>query len=235
MTSRPRRVPAPVFIVLTEDTKRGTLYPEVIGPFPTMEEAMRYGIEVLGEAADGTEGVRLAMELQPDVILMDVRMPLLDGIKATERIIAGGSASRVLILTTFDLDEFVYDALRVGASGFLLKDAPREQLIAAIRVVAGGESLLAPPITRRFIERFISQPAPGQLPEAITTLSDREREVLSLLARGSSNAEIASELFMSDATVKTHVARLLAKLGVRDRMQAVILAYESGFIQPGGR
>ncbi len=191
------------------------------------------GIEVLGEAADGTEGVRLAMELQPDVILMDVRMPLLDGIKATERIITGGSASRVLILTTFDLDEFVYDALRVGASGFLLKDAPREQLIAAIRVVAGGESLLAPAITRRFIERFISQPAPGQLSEGMTTLSEREREVLGLLARGSSNSEIATELFVSDATVKTHVARLLAKLGVRDRMQAVILAYETGFIRPG--
>ncbi len=191
------------------------------------------GIEVVGEASHGAEGVRLASELHPDVILMDVRMPVLDGIRATEQIVAGGSASRVLILTTFDLDEFVYDALRVGASGFLLKDAPRDQLIAAVRVVAGGESLLAPPITRRLIERFIAQPTPGRLPDAVAALSDREREVLGLLARGSSNAEIATELFVSDATVKTHVARLLAKLGVRDRMQAVILAYESGFIRPG--
>jgi DNA-binding NarL/FixJ family response regulator len=191
------------------------------------------GIDVVGEAANGAEGVRLAAELHPDVILMDVRMPVLDGIRATERIVAGGSASRVLILTTFDLDEFVYDALRVGASGFLLKDAPREQLVAAVHVVDGGESLLAPPITRRLIERFIAQPAPGKLPDAVTSLSERERDVLGLLARGSSNAEIARELFVSDATVKTHVARLLAKLGVRDRMQAVILAYESGFIRPG--
>lgn len=191
------------------------------------------GIEVVGEAADGAKGVTLAADLRPDVILMDVRMPVLDGIRATERIVAGCSASRVLILTTFDLDEFVYDALRAGASGFLLKDAPRDQLVAAVRVVAGGESLLAPPITRRLIERFIAQPAPGVMPEAVSTLSDREREVLGLLARGSSNAEIAVQLFLSDATVKTHVARLLAKLGVRDRMQAVILAYETGFIRPG--
>lgn len=191
------------------------------------------GIDVIGEAANGVEGVQLASALRPDVILMDVRMPVLDGIRATEQIIASGSVSRVLILTTFDLDEFVFDALRVGASGFLLKDAPRDQLIAGVNVVAGGESLLAPPITRRLIERFIAQPAPGRIPDAVATLSDREREVLGLLARGSSNAEIASQLFVTDATVKTHVARLLAKLGVRDRMQAVILAYESGFIRPG--
>lgn len=191
------------------------------------------GIDVVGEAADGEQGVQLTAELHPDVVLMDVRMPVLDGIRATERIVAGGSPSRVLILTTFDLDEFVYDALRAGASGFLLKDVPREQLVAAVRVVAGGESLLAPPITRRLIERFIAQPAPGAMPEAVSALSDREREVLGLLARGSSNAEIAARLFLSEATVKTHVARLLAKLGVRDRMQAVILAYETGFIRPG--
>lgn len=191
------------------------------------------GIDVVGEASNGAEAVLLAAELHPEVILMDVRMPVLDGIKATEQIVFGDSNSRVLILTTFDLDEFVYEALRVGASGFLLKDAPRDQLVAAVRVVAGGESLLAPPITRRLIERYIAGPLPGRLPEAVAALSDREREVLGLLARGSSNSEIATQLFVSDATVKTHVARLLAKLGVRDRMQAVILAYETGFIRPG--
>jgi DNA-binding NarL/FixJ family response regulator len=191
------------------------------------------GLEVVGEAANGEEAVRLVAQLHPDVVLMDVRMPGLDGIRATERIAAAGSASRVLILTTFDLDEYVYDALRAGASGFLLKDAPRDQLVAAVRIVAGGESLLAPPITRRLIERFVAQPAPGAGPDAVAALSEREREVLGLLARGLSNAEIAERLFVSDATVKTHVARLLAKLGVRDRMQAVVLAYETGFIRPG--
>jgi DNA-binding NarL/FixJ family response regulator len=191
------------------------------------------GLEVVGEAVNGEEAVRRVAELAPDVVLMDVRMPVLDGIRATERIAAAGSASRVLILTTFDLDEYVYDALRAGASGFLLKDAPREQLVAAVRIVAGGESLLAPPITRRLIERFVAQPAPGVVPDAVAALSEREREVLGLLARGLSNAEIAGDLFVSDATVKTHVARILAKLGVRDRMQAVVLAYETGFIRPG--
>jgi DNA-binding NarL/FixJ family response regulator len=191
------------------------------------------GLDVVGEAANGEEAVRLVAELHPDVVLMDVRMPVLDGIRATERIAAAGSTSRVLILTTFDLDEYVYDALRAGASGFLLKDAPREQLVAGVRIVAAGESLLAPPITRRLIERFVAQPAPGALSDAIAALSEREREVLGLLARGLSNAEIAGILYVSDATVKTHVARLLAKLGVRDRMQAVVLAYETGFIRPG--
>jgi DNA-binding NarL/FixJ family response regulator len=191
------------------------------------------GLDVVGEAANGEEAVRLVAELHPDVVLMDVRMPVLDGIRATERIVAAGSTSRVLILTTFDLDEYVYDALRAGASGFLLKDAPREQLVAGVRIVAAGESLLAPPITRRLIERFVAQPAPGALPDAVAALSEREREVLGLLARGLSNAEIAGILYVSDATVKTHVARLLAKLGVRDRMQAVVLAYETGFIRPG--
>jgi DNA-binding NarL/FixJ family response regulator len=191
------------------------------------------GLDVVGEAANGEEAVRLVAELHPDVVLMDVRMPVLDGIRATERIAAAGSTSRVLILTTFDLDEYVYDALRAGASGFLLKDAPREQLVAGVRIVAAGESLLAPPITRRLIERFVAQPAPGALPDAVAALSEREREVLGLLARGLSNAEIAGILYVSDATVKTHVARLLAKLGVRDRMQAVVLAYETGFIRPG--
>ena len=191
------------------------------------------GLEVVGEAANGEEAVWLCAELLPDVVLMDVRMPVLDGIRATERIVAAGSTSRVLILTTFDLDEYVYDALRAGASGFLLKDAPRDQLVAAVRIVAGGESLLAPYITRRLIERFVAQPAPGTMPDAVAALSERERDVLGLLARGLSNAEIATRLFVSDATVKTHVARLLAKLGVRDRMQAVVLAYETGFVRPG--
>lgn len=191
-------------------------------------------LDVVGEAADGLECLRLVAELAPDVVLMDVRMPVLDGIRATERIVAAGSASRVLMLTTFDLDEYVYDAMRAGASGFLLKDAPREQLVAAVRIVAGGESLLAPSVTRRLVERFMAQPAPiAGVPPAVSALSEREREVLGLLARGLSNSEIAAQLFLSDATVKTHVARLLAKLRVRDRMQAVILAYESGFVRPG--
>lgn len=192
------------------------------------------GFEVVGEASNGEEAVEAVAQLKPDVVLMDVRMPVLDGIEATARIVAAGSDSRVLILTTFDLDEYVYAALTAGASGFLLKDAPREQLVAAIRVVAGGESLLAPPITRRLIERFVAQPPPGEQADVLSALSAREREVLELLARGHSNAEIAEQLFVSDATVKTHVARLFAKLGVRDRAQAIILAYETGLIRPGG-
>jgi DNA-binding NarL/FixJ family response regulator len=191
-------------------------------------------IDVVGEAADGRECVKLVAELRPDVVLMDVRMPVLDGLGATRLLREAGSASKVLILTTFDADEYVYDAMRAGASGFLLKDAPREQLVAGVRIVAGGESLLAPAITRRLIERVVNQPAPsGGVPESIATLTGRERDVLGLLARGLSNAEIASRLFLGEATVKTHVARILAKLGVRDRMQAVILSYETGFIRPG--
>jgi DNA-binding NarL/FixJ family response regulator len=191
-------------------------------------------MDVVGEAADGRECLELVVRLRPDVVLMDVRMPVLDGLETTRRLREAGSTSRVLILTTFDADEYVYDAMRAGASGFLLKDAPREQLVTGVRVVAGGESLLAPAITRRLIERFVSQPAPSSgMPEAISALTDRERDVLGLLARGLANAEIASRLFLGEATVKTHVARILAKLGVRDRMQAVILAYETGFIRPG--
>jgi DNA-binding NarL/FixJ family response regulator len=192
-------------------------------------------MEVVGEASDGQEGIRLVAETRPDVVLMDVRMPVLDGIQATRRLSEAGSASRVLILTTFDLDEYVYGAMRAGASGFLLKDAPREQLVAAVRVVARGESLLAPSVTRRLIEQFVRMPPPTDgIPEAMRELSTREREVLALLARGLSNAEIAVRMILGEATVKTHVARLLAKLGTRDRMQAVILAYETGFIRPGG-
>ena len=191
------------------------------------------GIEVAGEAADGREAVRLAKELQPDVVLMDVRMPELDGIEATRRLQQAGADARVLVLTTFDLDEYVYAAIRAGASGFLLKDAPREQLVTAVRTVARGEALLAPAITQRLLERFISRPPPDQAAPEIADLSARELEVLRLLARGLSNAEIASELIVGEATVKTHVARILRKLSLRDRVQAVVFAYESGLVEPG--
>jgi DNA-binding NarL/FixJ family response regulator len=165
---------------------------------------------------------------------MDVRMPVMDGIEATRRITAVPDPARVLVLTTFDLDEHVYGAMKAGASGFLLKDAPREQLVSAIRVVARGESLLAPAVTKRLVERFVAQPPPVTgVPERMSALSEREREVLGLVARGLSNAEIAARLFLGEATVKTHVANLLGKLGVRDRIQAVVLAYETGFIRPG--
>jgi DNA-binding NarL/FixJ family response regulator len=191
------------------------------------------GIEVAGEAADGVEAVRLGKELQPDVVLMDVRMPELDGIEATRRLRHAGVDARVLVLTTFDLDEYVYAAMRAGASGFLLKDAPREQLVTAVRTVARGEALLAPAITRRLIERFIERPTPGEASPAVAELSTRELEVLRLLARGLSNGEIADELVIGEATVKTHVASVLRKLQLRDRVQAVVLAYETGLVEPG--
>ncbi|MEO6825782.1 MAG: response regulator transcription factor [Microbacteriaceae bacterium] len=191
-------------------------------------------MSVIGEAADGAEAVGQVQQLRPDVVLMDIRMPVLDGIQATRALAEAGSPSRVLVLTTFDLDEYVYAAMSAGASGFLLKDAPREQLVAAIRVVARGEALLAPAITRRMVERFVRMPPPSSAPpEQLRALSVREREVLGLIAQGLSNAEIAMRLFLGEATIKTHVARLLGKLGVRDRVQAVILAYETGFVQPG--
>jgi DNA-binding NarL/FixJ family response regulator len=192
------------------------------------------GIEVAGEARDGLEAVRLAKELQPDVVLMDVRMPEVDGIEATRRLRRAGVDAHVLVLTTFDLDEYVYDALRAGAAGFLLKDAPREQLVAAVRTVARGEALLAPAITQRLIERFVARPPLEEAAPALGELSARELEVLRLLARGLSNAEIAAELVVGEATVKTHVARILRKLEVRDRVQAVVFAYESGLVEPGG-
>jgi DNA-binding NarL/FixJ family response regulator len=187
-------------------------------------------IEVVGEAADGAEAIALAHELDPDVVLMDVRMPNVDGIEATRRITEGGErVPRVLVLTTFDLDEYVYEALRAGASGFLLKDAPEEQLVSGIRVVAGGASLFAPAVTRRLIERFAgSAPAP---PPALGELTPRELEVLHLVARGLSNSEIAAELVLSEHTAKTHVAHILDKLDLRDRVQAVVLAYESGMVR----
>jgi DNA-binding NarL/FixJ family response regulator len=191
------------------------------------------GIEVAGEAADGREAVQLAKELQPDVILMDVLMPELDGIEATRRLQQAGVEARVLVLTTFDLDEYVYGAMRAGASGFLLKDAPREQLVTAVRTVARGEALLAPAITQRLIERFVSRPTLEESAPALSELSPRELEVLRLVARGLSNAEIAAELIVGEATVKTHVANVLRKLNLRDRVQAVIFAYESGLVERG--
>jgi DNA-binding NarL/FixJ family response regulator len=191
-------------------------------------------IEVVGDAGDGVEAVAATRRLQPDVVLMDIRMPNLDGLQATRRLTAAGSASRVVILTTFDLDEYVYQALTAGASGFLLKNAPPEQLISAVRVVAAGDALLAPSITRRVIQQFARLPAPGGT-DALAGLTERERQVLRLIARGLSNAEIAAELFVSDATVKSHVAHVLSKLRLRDRVQAVVLAYESGLVRPGTR
>ena len=190
---------------------------------------------VLGTASDGAEAVRVCWEVRPDVVLMDVRMPGTDGIDATRQLTASDCPSRVLILTTFDLDEYVFDALRAGASGFLLKDALAPELLSAVRAVASGEAVVAPTVTRRLIERFIGdQPEPGvPEPAAFDVLTAREREVLTLIARGLSNAEIAQRLFLSEGTVKTHVSRVLAKLGLRDRLQAVILAYEAGVVRIG--
>src|SRR3954470_807665 len=193
-------------------------------------------LDVVGEAPDGLSAVDAARRLKPDVVLMDIRMPELDGIEATRRVLAaaGEPATRVLMLTTFDLNEYVYDALRAGASGFLLKDVPPEQLADGIRVVAGGDALLAPSITRRLIQEFATAgPPAGPPPKGLDELTARELEVFKLVARGLSNAEIAAELIVSDTTVKTHVARMLMKLGLRDRVQAVVLAYEAGIAVPG--
>jgi DNA-binding NarL/FixJ family response regulator len=193
-------------------------------------------IDVVGEAGDGVEAVAAARELRPDVVLMDIRMPKVDGIEATRRILRGDEPRpRVLVLTTFDLDEVVFEALRAGASGFLLKDAPEDQLVAAIRVAADGGALFAPSVTRRLIERFAALGEPGAPPPELGELTARELEVLRLLARGRTNAEIAAELVVSEHTVKTHVGRVLGKLGLRDRAQAVIAAYESGLVRPGAQ
>ena len=189
-------------------------------------------IDVAGESADGEEAVFEAKRLRPDVVLMDVRMPRLDGIEATRRI-RDATETRVLVLTTFDLDEYVYGALRTGASGFLLKDAPPEQLVDGIRVVAAGDALLAPSVTRRVVEEFARRPSAGPPPTELAELTARELEVLRLIARGLSNAEIAAKLVVSDTTVKTHVAHVLRKLRLRDRIQAVVFAYESGVVEPG--
>jgi DNA-binding NarL/FixJ family response regulator len=192
-------------------------------------------IEVVGEAGDGAEAILETRRLKPDVVLMDVRMPELDGIEATRRLLADGLGdTRVVMLTTFDMDEYVYDALHAGASGFLLKDVPPEHLVDGIRAVANGDALLAPSITRRLIEEFVrSSPGRTSTPEGLDELTARELEVLQSIARGLSNAEIAKELFVSETTVKTHVAHVLMKLNLRDRVQAVVLAYESGVVQPG--
>jgi len=196
------------------------------------------GITIAGEAADGAAAVAQAAALGPDVVLMDVRMPGMDGLEATRLITAATAPAhgppKVVMLTTFDLDDYVYEALRAGASGFLLKDSTRADLIAAVRAAAAGDALLAPSVTRRLIEAFARRPAQtSPAPSRLTALTGRERDVLLLLARGRSNAEIAAALFVSEATVKTHVGNLLAKLGLRDRVQAVILAYETGLVIPG--
>jgi len=194
-------------------------------------------IEVVGEAADGASGVSMTAALHPDVVLMDVRMPGMDGIQATASIIAAGPASKVLILTTFDLDQYVFAGLKAGASGFMLKDAPPAELLTAIRTVAGGDAVLAPTATRRLIDQFAPLlPDPGRQPErdaVLSKLTSREQTVFTQLAAGRSNREIAAELHLSEGTVKIHVGRILTKLGLRDRVQAVVLAYESGLITPG--
>jgi DNA-binding NarL/FixJ family response regulator len=194
------------------------------------------GLLVVGQAADGADAVRQARQVEPDVVLMDVRMPVLDGLRATRQILSAASAAppRVLMLTTFDLDEYVYDALRAGASGFLLKDATAAELVQAVRVVAAGDALLAPSVTRRLIADFARQPRPrAPFPPTLGALTQRETEVLRLIAHGLSNAEISSTLVIAEQTTKTHVGRILAKLDLRDRAQAVVLAYETGLVMPG--
>lgn len=191
-------------------------------------------IEVVGEADNGRAGVAICQQLRPDVVLMDVRMPGMDGIQATRLVSSDTSLdTRVLVLTTFDLDEHVYAAIRAGASGFLLKDTPTADLVAGIRVIARGDGLLSPSVTRRLIAEFARQPPPDAATDLLDTLTDREREALELLARGLSNKEIAAAMFVGEATVKTHVSRLLTKLRVRDRVQAVVMAYETGLVRPG--
>jgi DNA-binding NarL/FixJ family response regulator len=195
----------------------------------------RKDIDVVGEAEDGVEAVELAQRRSPDVILIDIRMPRLDGVEATRRLIASGARARIVILTTFDLDEYVYEAIRAGASGFLLKDARPAQLVDAVRVVAAGEALLAPTATRRRLDRFAeSMPGRPQPPPAVlSSLTERQLEVLRLLASGLSNAELADRLFLSETTVKTHISSILRKLDLRDRVQAVVLAYEAGLVRVG--
>jgi DNA-binding NarL/FixJ family response regulator len=193
----------------------------------------RADLEVVGEAEDGPEAIALARELDPQVILMDIRMPTIDGIEATRQIVASGSSTRILVLTTFDIDEYVYEAIRAGASGFLLKDVRPADLIDAIRLIADGNALLGPTVTRRLLDRF-SVPDTRANPAIVAGLTERERETLQLLASGLSNAELADRLFLSETTVKTHVSSILRKLGVRDRVQAVISAYDAGLVQPRG-
>ncbi len=223
--------PAPIKIVVADD------HEVVRTGFAALLETQQ-DFTVVGTAADGNEAVRVCRERRPDVVLMDVRMPGMDGIEATRQVAgAAGQIPRVLILTTFDLDEYVYDALRAGASGFLLKDVTAERLFDAVRVIAGGEALLAPTVTRRLISEFAKmQPDhPGKPKPALDSLTPRETEVLMLLAEGLSNPEIAARLVVTEETVKTHVSRILAKLGLRDRTQAVVTAYESGLVIPRSR
>jgi DNA-binding NarL/FixJ family response regulator len=192
------------------------------------------GIEVVGEAGDGAAAVDAVNALDPDVVLMDVRMPEIDGVEATRRLTSAGARARVLVLTTFDADEHVYEALKAGASGFLLKNAPPSQLVAAVRATAAGETHIAPSIVERMVTDFVRRPPPGAgRPAALEQLTDREVEVLKLVARGLTNAEIARTLFLGEATVRTHVSRILGKLGLRDRTQAAVVAYESGLVEPG--
>jgi DNA-binding NarL/FixJ family response regulator len=195
----------------------------------------RAGVEVVGEAGDGLEALEVAASTRPDVVLMDVRMPRLDGIEATRRLLATMPETKVLALTTFDLDEYVYAAVQAGASGFLLKDVKPSDLVHAVEVVARGDAMLAPALTRRLLERFASAPLPGALPGELNAVPAREVEVLMRVATGASNAEIAVTLFLSEATVKTYVSRLLARFGLRDRVQLAVLAYETGLVVPGAR
>ena len=204
----------------------------VRGAFRLMLES-EPDIEVLGEAENGRDAVEQARLRKPDVVLMDVRMPEMDGIEATRELLARASGPRVLMLTTFDLDEYVYEAMKAGASGFMLKNAPPDHLAAAVRTIAGGEALLSPTITRRLIEQFVQRPRPGAHAPELDDLTERERDILRNVARGLSNAEIAEHLVVSEATVKTHVNRVLTKLGLRDRTQATVLAYETGLVVPG--
>jgi DNA-binding NarL/FixJ family response regulator len=233
MTSSPGSAsPRPLRVLVADDQEL------VRAGFRLILEAA--GFTVVGEAADGAEALTLAARERPDVVLMDIRMPVMDGLAATRQLTAPGpderaeSGPKVVILTTFDLDDYVYEALRCGASGFLLKDAPRADLIAAVRVAAAGDALLAPSVTRRLIEAFAMRPVSmSPSPSALASLTPRERDILLQVARGQSNTEIARALVVSEATVKTHVTHLLAKLGLRDRVQAVILAYETGAVTPG--
>ena len=220
--------PDPVRVVIADDqgmVRAG--FSSLLGAEPDLT--------IVGEAADGRQAVEAVTRLRPDVVLMDIRMPVLDGLAATRELVAAQTPTRVLVLTTFDLDEYVFDALRAGASGFLLKDAPAAELAAGIRTVAAGNALLAPGVTRRIIDAFVRRTPPDRRTEdaRLSSLTRRELEVLGLMARGLSNAEIGARLFISEATTKTHVSNLLAKLGVPDRVQAVIFAYESGLVVPG--
>ncbi len=218
-------VPGPLRVVVADD--HALVRSGVVG---VLEGG---GLQVVGEAADGQEAVERALATRPDVVVMDVRMPRTDGIEGTRRLRRLAEPPAVLVLTTFDLDEYVFRALEAGAAGFLLKDAAPDRLVDAVRTVAAGEALLAPAVTRRLIERYLQEPPAAPGPDPAADLSPREREVWQLLARGLSNTEIAATLVVTEATVKAHVTRLLAKLGVRDRVQAVVRAYESGLVRPG--